>query len=306
MLRPGKTCDDGIALLHELTWTGVSSVNGIQNAVPHSNLMIWPEFLAAWQAVVRSYDEWTGSAGTRLMTVFSDRDITRRLRSERYGYIISANPDNSQITSLFHAELSELRTYFESIANELRQRKARYSRHSGKSLVLDTNDLLHYQRLDKIPWSNLYRGGVCIVLPHVVIDEIDRKSYAIGEKFPKRARGVYRILEELIGGVDSEGFTKLPDETPLQILVDEPGHQRLANNDDEIVARAAYLKQNIAPHDVLVVTRDQGMRTRALAWGLRAEKLPDKYLIPEDHLSARDLDDAVKTIEPAESEHNNS
>ena len=305
MLRPGKTCDDGIALLNELTWTGVSSVNGIQNAVPRLNMTTWPEFLAAWQADVHSYDEWTGSAAGRLMTVFSDKEIAMRLRSERYGYIVSGDPNNPQIISLFHAELSELRTYFESTANELRKRKARYSRHQGKSLVLDTNGLLHYQRLDKIPWSTLYKGKICVVLPHVVIDEIDKKSYAVGEKFPRRARGVYRILEELIGNIDNDGFTKLPDETPLQILIDDPGHQRLANNDDEIVARAAYLKQNITPHDVAVVTRDQGMRTRAFAWGLTAEKLPDKYLIREDQLSARDLDEAMKTIEPQEPEQTN-
>jgi hypothetical protein len=33
---------------------------------------------------------------------------------------------------------------------------------------------------------------------------------------------------------------------------------------------------------------------------LRAEKLPDKYLIPEDHLSSADLDLDVAYIDPAQ------
>jgi predicted ribonuclease YlaK len=71
----------------------------------------------------------------------------------------------------------------------------------------------------------------------------------------------------------------------------------MPNNDDEVVARAAFLQQAIAPHAVTVITRDIGMRTRARTRLLKAEKLDDKYLIPEDHLGTADLDATVASID---------
>jgi hypothetical protein len=85
----------------------------------------------------------------------------------------------------------------------------------------------------------------------------------------------------------------------LGILADDPGHLRLPNNDDEIVARASFVQQAISPRKVTVVTRDNGMPTRARVRLLGAEKINDKYLIPADGLSAADLDAAVVYIEPA-------
>jgi predicted ribonuclease YlaK len=65
----------------------------------------------------------------------------------------------------------------------------------------------------------------------------------------------------------------------VEVLLDEPLHVRLPNNDDEIVARACALQQSIAPAQVTVLTGDNGMRARALAWGLDADTLPEKYRI---------------------------
>lgn len=67
--------------------------------------------------------------------------------------------------------------------------------------------------------------------------------------------------------------------TVVDVLLDEPGRVRLPNNDDEIVARACYLQQAIAPAPVTVITGDNGMRARALSWGLKARVLDEKYKI---------------------------
>jgi predicted ribonuclease YlaK len=202
---------------------------------------------------------------------------------------------------MLNTELGELAVFFMECANELRLQQERFRRFSGRTLVLDTNDLLHYQRFDKIPWTSLYGKATRVVIPHIVIDEIDRKSYAEGEKFPKRARGVYRLLESYLEQIETEGFGTLPDGTGLEVLADEPGHQRLSNNDDEVVVRAAYLQQAVTPTSVTVVTRDIGMRVRARSRLLRAEKLDDKYLIPSDGLRGQDLDAALKSLDLATS-----
>jgi predicted ribonuclease YlaK len=164
-------------------------------------------------------------------------------------------------------------------------------------LVLDCHDLLHYQRFDKIPWTRLYERGVVVVLPHVMVDEIDTTAYNnASDKMRTRARGVYRLLEQLQDEIDAKGFADLADGATLEILADDLWHQRLTNNDNEAVARAAYLQQALAPGQVAVITRDIGMRTRARTWKLKAEPLPPKYLIPSDGLLPAALDSAVETI----------
>lgn len=78
------------------------------------------------------------------------------------------------------------------------------------------------------------------------------------------------------------GRFELHDGTEDQVQRDEPGHRRLPNNDDEAVARAAHLQQAIAPRQITVTTRDNGMRGKAMTWCLPWDFPPDKYLIPED------------------------
>jgi rRNA-processing protein FCF1 len=284
LLRPGTTCDQAIELLERLTQQGLTNV---QNAVPHvrgPGLTSdgWNNLAQAW----RTYDEWTLEAGTELMEVFADRSVAGRLRGDRYGAIMHGRFNADRHASLMHTELQELRTYFLELANELRRIQERFSRHRVRTVVLDTNDLLHYMRFDKIPWHRVYGAGTSVMIPHVVIDEIDKKSYdtnATGVR--KRARAVFALLEGVLTQIEAGGQAVVNNgETVIDVLRDEPGHVRLPNNDDEIVARACYLQQAIAPAPVTVVTGDNGMRARALSWGLKAKVLDEKYKI--ERLSA--------------------
>jgi predicted ribonuclease YlaK len=201
---------------------------------------------------------------------------------------------------MLNTELGELRAFFNEVANQLRLIKEKFPPTSR--LVLDTNDLLHYYRLDTIPWVAIYGKGTRIMLPHVVIDEIDSKSYNAGTSIQRRARGVYRMLENLLDSADDSGRASLKDGTIFEILADDPEEPRLPNNDDEIVARTVALQQAIHPAVATIVTRDIGMRTRAMAAGLKVSKLPDKYLIHEDNLSTPVMDQALTSISPSESE----
>ncbi|SFN43845.1 PIN domain-containing protein [Streptomyces sp. cf124] len=83
------------------------------------------------------------------------------------------------------------------LVNELRRMQERFTRHGVRTVVLDTNDLLHYMRFDKIPWQRLFSRGTSVMIPHVVIDEIDKKSYdTYDTSVRKRARGVFALLEQ--------------------------------------------------------------------------------------------------------------
>ncbi|MCX5256805.1 PIN domain-containing protein [Streptomyces canus] len=262
-------------------------LTNVQNAVPHVRGPMLSD--DGWNNLAqarRRYDEWTLEAGTELLRVFADRSVTGRLRGDRYDAIMHRQFSADRHANLMHTELQELRTYFMELANELRLIQERFSRHRVQTVVLDTNDLLHYMRFDKIPWQRIYGAGTSVMIPHVVIDEIDKKSYNTRDTgVRKRARAVFALLEQVLTQIETDGRAVVNNgETVVDVLRDEPGHVRLPNNDDEIVARACYLQQAIAPAPVTVVTGDNGMRARALSWGLKARVLDEKYKI--ERLSA--------------------
>ncbi|TQJ55969.1 PIN domain-containing protein [Streptomyces sp. SLBN-115] len=291
-LRPGVSGDQAIKALEELAR---GSLTNLWNQVPAQTDMALPGTMLR---LVVQYDQWTTSAAHDLAKIFLDGSAAARLREGRYDHIVGRVGDPFGQARLLGTELSELHGYFTVDApNEFRELQARFQRHRGRTLVLDCNDLLHYQRFDKIPWARLYGVGVVVVLPHVIVDEIDTTAYNnASDKMRTRARGVYRLLEQLQDEIDDKGYADLKDGATLEILADDLGHQRVNNNDNETVARAAYLQQALDPGKVTVITRDIGMRARARTWKLRAEPLSPKYLIPSDALSVADLDMAVETI----------
>lgn len=294
LLRPGVTCTDAIKFLDNLVQ---GSLNDVQNTLPHRGT----EDARDPGRFVREYDLWTGKAARDIRDVFADPAVSARLRGGRYGHILSlAGGPSESVLSLLYSELSELRDYFGyELANQFRQLQARFAHRRGRTLVLDCNDVLHYQRFDTIPWARLYGPGCVIAFPHVIVDEIDKKSYDTGsEKIKTRARGVYRLLEQLQDEMVVKGYATLEGGTHVEIIADEVGHVRLPNNDNEAIACAALVQAALAPGQVTVLTRDIGMRARARTWGLRAEKLDEKYLIQGSGLGTTDLDQAVQAITP--------
>ncbi|WP_435191331.1 PIN domain-containing protein [Streptomyces sp. bgisy126] len=238
------------------------------------------------------YDQWTLEATKDMLEVFTDRSIAARMRGERYSSIVLGDHATERLVQLLNFELNELRTYFMELGNEVRLLKAAHAHHQGRTVVLDTNDLLHYARYDTIPWAKLYGKNTIVVIPHVVVDEIDKKSYATSDTIRKRARGVFALLEETL--TEQRRGQATAGGVRIEVHLDEPQHVRLPNNDDEIVARACELQQAIAPVQVTVLTGDNGMRARALAWGLEAEKLPEKYRI--ERITAQQKDEYMQSI----------
>jgi hypothetical protein len=301
MLRTGTTCADAIKFLEEDLLSG--SLNDASNRIPIQPLDAPPgpgrtyeQAVAEMQAVRHKYDEWTWQAAEEISRRFTDREIADQLRSGRYRAILAAPLD--QARSMMFMEFQELRQYFRAVANRVREMQARHGHpDAARYMVLDTNTTLHYTRFDKVPWQKEFGKGTAVVIPHVVVDEIDTKSYQTGDKkISKRARGVFRLLESVLE--KGPGAATADDRTPVLIAADEPGHPRLPVPDDELVASALRLQQAVAPAEVVVVSRDIGVRTRAGAWTLLARPLPDKYLIEGGDLHQAALDKAAGELVP--------
>jgi hypothetical protein len=294
MLRAGTTCAEAIDFLDNDLVAG--TLNDVSNRIPHM-MRTGADAATEMRAVRKRYDEWTWQAAEEINRRFSDREIAGQLRAGRYRSILTAPLDEARL--MMSVELTELRDYFRTVANRVRAMQERYGRAGAvRYAVLDTNTTLHFTRMDKVPWQKVFGKGTAVMVPHVVVDEIDTKSYQTGDKkISRRARGVFRLLEDILEA-GPEGYTA-GDGTVLLIAADEPGHSRLSVPDDELVASALRLHQAVAPAEVVVVSRDIGVRARARTWGLLARPLPDRYLIEGGELRRQALDQAAAELVPA-------
>ncbi|MFE5844238.1 PIN domain-containing protein [Streptomyces niveus] len=293
MLRAGTTCTDALNFLDNDLVAG--SLNDVSIRIPHA-MRTGADAEAEMRAVRTRYDEWTWKAAEELNRRFSDREIAVQLRAGRYQAILTAPLDEARL--MMYVELSELRDYFRTVANRVRALQERYGRADAvRYAVLDTNTTLHFTRFDKVPWQKVFGKGTAVMVPHVVVDEIDTKSYQTGDKkISRRARGVFRLLEAVLEAGPEKAIAD--DGTCVFIAADEPGHARLAVPDDELVASALRLHQAVAPAEVIVVSRDIGVRTRARAWELPARPLPDTYLIEGGELRWQELEQAAAELVP--------
>lgn len=167
----------------------------------------------------------------------------------------------------------------------LTARVDRLEAQSGRLVVADTNVYLHHEQLfDEVDWPGVVSAGsqgVHLVVPLLVVDELDRHKRADRQKKVRRgaeetvgtrARRTLRALDELFE--DPRWVATLrPDRGPpapavrAELLLDPPGHVRLPDADDELVDQAAALR-DLSGRDVAVVTGDTGMALRARAVGL--------------------------------------
>jgi predicted ribonuclease YlaK len=144
-------------------------------------------------------------------------------------------------------------------------------------VILDTNVLMHYQRLDKVPWPEvLDLSPVRLILPICVIDELDNKKYAGSDVMSNRANQALRVLRLYGTELRPGSAAVLKDGTTLEVFLDEPGYQRRVNLDEELLSRTTLLRRAIG-RPVIIVTGDFGMQLRIDAHGLEHAEMPEKY-----------------------------
>lgn len=230
------------------------------------------------------YLAWADTCESSLRAVFAEPDITARLHTQRYFYLYrhhSADEKwvntNVAVPDPTGQEAASQLTFLKSVAAQVK-RLRELSERPGPVLVYDTNSLMHYQPPDMIAWAALAQRTARLVVPLVVVDELDRKQHEGSTKMSQRARQALRALDQTLDGTQLGMAAPVPGcpNVTLEILMDEAGHTRAASADDEIIERSELLAQ-ITGAPVTVVTADTGMRLRAQAAGLKALQLPENY-----------------------------
>ncbi|MGA2531388.1 MAG: PIN domain-containing protein, partial [Acidimicrobiales bacterium] len=140
------------------------------------------------------YVQWIMEAERLLTPHFIRRDVEDLLLTPRYWEIRRAREGYPGVNNLVRQEaearLEDL-TVLRDALTALRDRFAGAER----VLVPDTNVFLHHTFFLEAPWGDLCGGGQArIVLPLVVVDELDRLKTSRNSKVAERARQVIRAI----------------------------------------------------------------------------------------------------------------
>jgi hypothetical protein len=213
---------------------------------------------------LKSYLNWVYGAQIRLRSVFANTELEDSLLARAYWHVsMSSIPPSPELGRLVDEEL-----LFQAgnpgvpggrlgeAADRLRTLR-RLARRPGRICVPDTNALLHYTRYDQLPWpERIGQPIVRLIVPLVVIDELDNKKYARREEFQQRARELLALIDRYETAAP-DAYSPLRQGVTFEVLPDEPGHFRAASTDQEILERCEFLAQ-VTGSPVTLVTGDSG------------------------------------------------
>jgi rRNA-processing protein FCF1 len=239
----------------------------------------------------QAYLNWINTTQVSLRMVFSDTEAEDTLLARAYWHIcqMSSQSDERLLNRLIGEELvfqvghpgihGDPVGRLGAVMTRLRSWTGPGARR-GHICVLDTNALLHYTRFDQLPWpARLTRESVRLVIPLVVVDELDAKKYARREEFQQRARELLTLIDSYVTTSPPAGYAAISAGVTVEVLPDEPGHNRTVTADQEILERCEFMQQ-VTGQPVALITGDSGMRINAQARGIEVFKLAADDLLP--------------------------
>jgi rRNA-processing protein FCF1 len=225
----------------------------------------------------------------------SNGDLDRLVLTERYrlllaGLVGTMTSTEQQVqrvvNGLVSLELDERVADFEAALKALQGQIARWSAY-GHYLVPDTSFYIHHedklQDVDFGPLINVWQSEVTVLVPIVIVDELDRLKESKDKWVRWRAGYTLAVLDRSFADGTGRARLRAGDVVPgpngltrsevtIELVFDPPGHVRLPSNDDEIIDRALAIEP-LANRKVTLLTYDTGQSTRARNAGLQVIKL---------------------------------
>jgi hypothetical protein len=230
-----------------------------------------------WQTAQNGYLQVVETVERQLASLFEDDDGTAAgLFGEQYRMIREMSASTPRPEPLIGLEAGRQVTALQRLVSGVTALRALRDR-VGVPVVLDTNVLMHYHRPDRVLWAEVIGSDpVRLVLPICVLDELDNKKYADSDRMSRRADMAVRALREHRGDLVPGSVATFADGTTCEVFLDDAGHVRKANPDEELLSRALTLQRALG-RQVTVVTGDLGMQLRADAIGLAEAVMSEKY-----------------------------
>lgn len=213
-------------------------------------------------------------------TCYPPRDPKSYLLTRRHWALRSMDGGSPRLASAVRLELEQRQRSLEGLRRHLESALARWESRSGTIVVPDTNVFLHQaQPIDELPWFDIVGSDedVHVVIPLIVIDELDNPKKHNNKKLQRAARHSIRRLHSLAEGPTASSDTTVTWDgmtVTIEVLADVAQHRRLADSDYEILDRAAFMAR-LTLLRVCVVTGNLGMQVRAAAMGIPTAVAPE-------------------------------
>lgn len=222
--------------------------------------------------IAMAYVEWLENAERMLRNQFIGRDlIWPGLNTERARQIAEHRYATQR---LFNSEKEYQQDRFQKLIADLDELRAQLAIEPTEEIaVLDTNYLLRGGALADRNWREQFRTAptVHLIIPHVVVDELDDLTHRRETK--DLARAAIRRIDDLRADASHPCERSFVVEgATLQLLPDPPLHIRLPDNDAELMSRS-QLVHAITGKAPTIVTMDRGMIVRAHVHGLHSWRI---------------------------------
>jgi hypothetical protein len=250
------------------------------------------------QIYLLDYLDWAGQAARTLGNQISGDDLASLVLNRRYEVLLSSfgtmdsplREAERVVRGLVQLELDERVKDFDAAIKTLASERDRWAK-AGVLVVPDSSFYIcHPDKLEAVdfaPLLKLWEESVHVLIPMVIVDELDGLKQA--SKQPARWRAGYTlaVVDRLFRGTTGPAMLREREDSPIksggipqgrvnvELLFDPPGHVRLPINDDEIVDRAVAV-QRLAERSVTLLTYDTGQSTRARNAGLTVLKLTEE------------------------------
>jgi hypothetical protein len=211
---------------------------------------------------------WWSTADSQLRNLFADDDIAAGL------YITTEKIRGLNMVTLPYITLNrENDVWVERFGDLIAKLKALkpFTERPGRIVVPDTSAFIEGAYFTGFDWQSLTGAAdlVRLVVPILVIEELDDLKRQRGDRVPTRARSVLHRLWELGA---TAGAAQLPGKpVTIEVFGDGPWHARRPVNDDEIVQRALAVGE-ITRKDVILVAGDYAMLHRGSTAGLKVAR----------------------------------
>jgi hypothetical protein len=281
--RPGTNLDNLVQNLQSLSSEASNMLSGSGTTA---------------QVYVLDYLDWAGRAARMLSNQISVEDLACLVLNRRYEMLASSfgtmdsplREAQRVVRDLVRLEVGERVKDFDDTIKTLKDERDRWAK-AGVLVMPDSSFYIRHpdklEAVDFAPLLKLWEESVHVLMPMVIVDELDGLKQA--NKQPARWRAGYTVavLDRLFRGTTGPAMLRERDDSPIksggiprgrvnvELLFDPPGHVRLPINDDEIVDRAVSV-QRLAERPVTLLTYDTGQSTRARNAGLEVLKLTEE------------------------------
>ena len=237
------------------------------------------------------YGLWAIGAQHELSGLFRSQDVVDFVITPRFLAAGAVNPP-AAAEAIIYGELDRFIADLSDVIAALANDRARWHLESW-IVVPDTNVLLHHpEPFWEINWHELLNRKprdrrealfndltpINVVLPIIVVDELDSQKRKGQGPVKARARQTLQRVDQLLEDVETDRQAVIPrgDDSSgvvtLEVVIDPLSHVRLPDPDSEIADRVLSIRQ-LANRRVTLLTYDTGMALRARSVGVDVQHL---------------------------------